>query len=70
MKYRAKLPQLDDHPFLTDSGLETTLIFHDGVDLPFMASITLHATALGESRGETIVSASWKPNRSLMPASS
>ena len=49
-KYRAKLPQLDDHPFLTDSGLETTLIFHDGVDLPFMASITLHATALGEKR--------------------
>jgi homocysteine S-methyltransferase len=49
-KYRAKLPQLGDQPFLTDSGLETTLIFHDGVELPHMASITLHASEAGERR--------------------
>jgi homocysteine S-methyltransferase len=49
-KYRAKLPQLGDKPFLTDSGLETTLIFHDGIELPFMASITLHASEAGEQR--------------------
>jgi homocysteine S-methyltransferase len=49
-KYRAKLPQLGERPFLTDSGLETTLVFHDGVELPFMASITLHATQPGEKR--------------------
>ena len=29
------LPQLDQaRPFLTDGGLETTLVFHDGIDLP------------------------------------
>ncbi len=49
-KYRAELPQLGDQPFLTDSGLETTLIFHEGVELPLMASITLHASEAGERR--------------------
>ena len=29
-KYRSKLPQLSDRLFLTDGGLETTLIFHEG----------------------------------------
>ena len=28
------LPQLADRLFLTDGGLETTLIFHEGIDLP------------------------------------
>ena len=28
------LPQLSDAVFITDGGLETTLIFHDGFDLP------------------------------------
>jgi len=37
-KYRARLPQLSDRVFLTDGGMETTFIFHDGLDLPlFMA---------------------------------
>lgn len=49
-KYRSLLPQLTSYPFLTDSGLETTLIFHDGVDLPLNAAFTLHATAAGEER--------------------
>jgi homocysteine S-methyltransferase len=49
-KYRARLPQLGDKPFLTDSGLETTLVFHEGIDLPFMASIALHASEAGEQR--------------------
>lgn len=35
------LPQLQGKPFLTDGGLETTLIFHDGIDLPCFASIAL-----------------------------
>lgn len=34
------LPQLS-RLFLTDGGLETTLIFHDGVDLPFSAAFVL-----------------------------
>jgi len=34
-RYRARLPQLyDDRLFLTDGGLETTLVFHDRIDLP------------------------------------
>ncbi|HXH46931.1 MAG TPA: homocysteine S-methyltransferase family protein [Bradyrhizobium sp.] len=37
-KYRDELPQLSDKLFLTDAGMETYLIFHEGVDLPlFMA---------------------------------
>jgi homocysteine S-methyltransferase len=49
-KYRFNLPQLGDKTFLTDSGLETTLIFHDGIDLPHFASIALHDSEEGERR--------------------
>lgn len=35
------LPQLGGGIFLTDSGLETTLIFHDGLELPYFAAFTL-----------------------------
>ena len=35
------LPQLDGGLFLTDGGIETTLIFHDGFDLPYFAAFTL-----------------------------
>jgi S-methylmethionine-dependent homocysteine/selenocysteine methylase len=40
-KYRTALPQLGDQKFLTDGGLETTLIFHEGYDLPCMAAIDM-----------------------------
>jgi homocysteine S-methyltransferase len=40
-KYRQHLPQLDGALFLTDGGLETTLIFHDGLDLPHFAAFDL-----------------------------
>ena len=40
-KYRNHLPQLDGKLFLTDGGMETTLIFHDGIDLPCFASFDL-----------------------------
>ena len=37
-----RLPQLDDRTlFLTDGGIETTLIFHDGLDLPYFAAFIL-----------------------------
>lgn len=35
------LPQLGDELFLTDGGLETTLIFHEGVELPHFAAFHL-----------------------------
>jgi S-methylmethionine-dependent homocysteine/selenocysteine methylase len=43
MRYRGRLPQLDGRPFLTDGGLETTLIFHEGLDLPEFAAFHLLA---------------------------
>ena len=49
-KYRHDLPQLGDTIFLTDSGLETTLIFHDGMELPHFASFALLKTPDGRKR--------------------
>jgi S-methylmethionine-dependent homocysteine/selenocysteine methylase len=40
-KYRDHLPQLDDRLFMTDGGLETTLIFHEGTELPYFAAFDL-----------------------------
>ena len=40
-KYRTNLPQLYGDKFLTDGGLETTLIFHEGLELPEFASFDL-----------------------------
>jgi S-methylmethionine-dependent homocysteine/selenocysteine methylase len=40
-KYRKRLPQLGDDLFLTDGGLETTLIFHEGLSLPCFAAFDL-----------------------------
>ncbi len=40
-KYRSRLPQLDDAIFLTDGGIETTLIFQEGLDLPYFAACHL-----------------------------
>lgn len=38
MSHRAALPQLEGGLFLTDGGLETTLIFLRGRDLPAFAA--------------------------------
>ena len=37
-RYRDALPQLGGDLFLTDGGIETTLIFHEGLELPFFAA--------------------------------
>ena len=39
--YRDHLPQLDGGLFLTDGGIETVLIFHEGLDLPLFAAFDL-----------------------------
>jgi S-methylmethionine-dependent homocysteine/selenocysteine methylase len=40
--YRTRLPHLhSDSPFVADGGLETTLIFHRGIDLPCFAAFDL-----------------------------
>ncbi|MEM6638080.1 MAG: homocysteine S-methyltransferase family protein [Pseudomonadota bacterium] len=48
-KYRQNLPQLRDTPLLTDGGIETTLIFHDGFELPLFAAFTLLDTENGRA---------------------
>jgi S-methylmethionine-dependent homocysteine/selenocysteine methylase len=45
--YRDALPQLAENVFLTDTGLETTLIFHDGYELTHFAAFTM----LGDEAG-------------------
>lgn len=46
-RYRHALPQLGTQPFLTDGGIETTLIFHEGLDLPHFAAFDLLRTQEG-----------------------
>ncbi len=46
-RYREALPQLGGDFFLTDGGIETTLIFHDGLELPDFAAFTLLGRADG-----------------------
>lgn len=48
-RYRQALPQLNGDLFLTDGGMETTLIFHEGLELPDFASFTLLNNAEGEA---------------------
>lgn len=45
--YRSALPQLSGEVFLTDSGLETDLIFNEGFELPEFASFVLVDDARG-----------------------
>jgi homocysteine S-methyltransferase len=49
-RYRNALPQLDGKLFLTDGGLETTLVFIDKIDLPHFASIHMMKTPEGRDR--------------------
>ncbi len=41
MNHRAQLPQLEGDLFLTDGGIETDLIFNQGLDLPAFAAFDL-----------------------------
>lgn len=47
MMYRNRLPQLDGGLFLADGGLETTLIFHEGLELPHFAAFDPLRTQAG-----------------------
>jgi homocysteine S-methyltransferase len=46
-KYRKALPQLGERLFVTDGGLETTLIYEGGFDLPAFAAFPLIQDAAG-----------------------
>ena len=47
--YRGRLPQLGDDFFLTDGGIETTLMFLEGLELPDFAAFDLFRRAEGEA---------------------
>jgi S-methylmethionine-dependent homocysteine/selenocysteine methylase len=47
-KYRNNLPQLSGDLFLTDGGIETTMLFHEGLELPYFAAFHL----LNDARGQ------------------
>src|SRR5262245_38556583 len=48
-RYRQRLPQLDDEFFLTDGGIETTLIFLEGLELPDFAAFDVLRRTDGEA---------------------
>ena len=58
MSHRDTLPQLSgDRLFITDGGLETTLIFHQGLDLPLFAAFDLLKTRRGQGRDPLLLRA-------------
>ena len=62
MHPRHRLPQLNAaRPFLTDGGLETTLIFHRGLELPCFAAFDL----LGDEAGRDELRAYFSPYLAL-----
>ncbi len=48
-RYRNALPQRDGHLVVTDGGMETTLIFQDGLDLPDFAAFPLLGSEAGRA---------------------
>jgi homocysteine S-methyltransferase len=55
--YRSNLPQVGDKKFLTDGGLETTLIFHHDIDLPLFAAFDL----LKDEQGKQTIRDDYRP---------
>jgi S-methylmethionine-dependent homocysteine/selenocysteine methylase len=49
-RFRHALPQLSGCPFITDGGLETTLVFLEGLDLPCFAAFPLVLTEEGRAQ--------------------
>ncbi|SFB46489.1 Homocysteine/selenocysteine methylase (S-methylmethionine-dependent) [Rhizobium sp. NFR07] len=54
---RQSLPHLGEEIFLTDGGLETTLIFHHGLELPHFACFPL----LDDAKGRAELTAYYEP---------
>ena len=48
-KSRHLLNDIGDQIFLTDGGMETVMVFHEGIDLPEFASFTLLDSAAGRA---------------------
>jgi S-methylmethionine-dependent homocysteine/selenocysteine methylase len=56
-----RLPQLDGGLFLTDGGIETVLIFHEGLDLPAFAAFAL----LADDDGTAVLRRYYEPYTAL-----
>ena len=56
-KYRNRLPQLNGTVMLSDGGMETTMVFHKNIDLPFFSATHL----LRIENGEQIICDYFKP---------
>ncbi len=63
-RYRNGLPQIDGQIFLTDTGLETTLIFRDGYELPSFASFVL----LGDEKGRNRMAEYYRTHAAIAQA--
>jgi S-methylmethionine-dependent homocysteine/selenocysteine methylase len=61
VSYRHHLPQLDGGLFLTDGGIETVLIFHEGLELPAFAAFDL----LKDDHGTSELRAYYEPYLAL-----
>jgi homocysteine S-methyltransferase len=61
MSHRDRLPQLEGRVFLTDGGIETALIFHEGIDLPAFAAFPL----LDDDAGRAALRGYYEPYLSL-----
>ncbi len=48
-RYRSSFPQLTPQPFLTDGGIETTLIYHEGIALRDFAAFDLLSSVSGSA---------------------
>jgi S-methylmethionine-dependent homocysteine/selenocysteine methylase len=48
-RHRTNLPQLADRLFLTDGGIETTLVFLEGFELPYFAAFHLMTSERGRN---------------------
>lgn len=46
-RYGSELPQVSDRIFLTDGGIETTMIYLEGMELPHFAAFTMMADDAG-----------------------
>jgi len=49
-KYRNTLPQLSGSLFLTDGGMETAMIFHERIDLPYFAACHMMQSEAGVAK--------------------
>ena len=56
-KYRNHLPQLNGKVMLSDGGMETTLVFHQNIDLPYFSATHL----LRMENGEQVIRDYFKP---------